>query len=80
MFKTTTKEVSQLIKSDRVSLYKFNTDWAGELVGDFDATSTKYLDESKLGINTIRNDTSLQETQEGRYRNNETYAIDDIYI
>ena len=79
MFTTTTKEVSQLIKSDRVSLYKFNTDWVGEFVGDFDATSTKYLDKSKLGINTIWNDTYLQGTQGGRYRNNETYSVDDIY-
>jgi light-regulated signal transduction histidine kinase (bacteriophytochrome) len=79
IFKTTTKEVCQLIKSDRVSVYKFNADWGGEFVGDFDATSTNYLNESKLGINTIWNDTYLQETKGGRYRNNETYAVDDIY-
>lgn len=79
IFKTTTKEVCQLIKSDRVSVYKFSADWGGEFVGDFDATSTNYLNDSKLGINTIWNDTYLQETQGGRYRNNETYAVDDIY-
>ncbi|WP_413172908.1 GAF domain-containing protein [Anabaena azotica] len=79
IFKTTTKEVCRLIKSDRVSVYKFSADWGGEFVGDFDATSTNYLNDSKLGINTIWNDTYLQETQGGRYRNNETYAVDDIY-
>ena len=79
MFKTTTKEVSQLIKYDPLSLYKFNTDWSGELVGDFNGTSTKYLYESKLRINTVCNNTYLRETEEGRYRNNKTYAVDDIY-
>jgi GAF domain-containing protein len=77
--KKTTKEVSRLIKSDRVSVYKFNTDWGGEFVGHFVATSSNYLDESKLGINTMWNDTYLQETKGGRYRNNKTYAVDDIY-
>ncbi|MBK1988393.1 GAF domain-containing protein [Sphaerospermopsis aphanizomenoides BCCUSP55] len=79
IFQTTTKEVCQLIKSDRVSVYKFDADWGGEFVGDFEATSPNWLNESKLGINTIWNDTYLQDTAGGRYRNNETFAVDDIY-
>ncbi|MBD2291998.1 GAF domain-containing protein [Anabaena sphaerica FACHB-251] len=79
IFKTTTKEVCQLIKSDRVSVYKFSADWGGEFVGDFEATSPNWFNESKLGINTIWNDTYLQDTQGGRYRHNETFAVDDIY-
>ncbi|TAF10947.1 MAG: GAF domain-containing protein [Nostocales cyanobacterium] len=79
IFKTTTKEVCQLIKADRVSVYKFSDDWGGEFVGDFEAASPNWFNESKLGINTIWNDTYLQETEGGRYRNNETFAVDDIY-
>lgn len=79
IFKTTSKEVCKLIKADRVSVYKFTEDWGGEFVGDFEATSPNWFNETKLGINTIWNDTYLQDTQGGRYRNNETFAVDDIH-
>ncbi|WP_089129412.1 GAF domain-containing protein [Tolypothrix sp. NIES-4075] len=80
IFQTTTKEVCQLLKVDRVSVYRFDSDWGGEFVGDFEAASPNWLnDEYKLGINTVWNDTYLQDTQGGRYRNNETFAVDDIY-
>jgi GAF domain-containing protein len=79
IFQTTTKEVCQLVKADRVSVYRFNSNWGGEFVGDFEAASPYWSNESKLGINTIWNDTYLQNTKGGRYRNNETFAVDDIY-
>ncbi|MFN6569314.1 GAF domain-containing protein [Dendronalium sp. ChiSLP03b] len=79
IFQTTTKEVCQLLKSDRVSVYRFNSDWGGEFVGDFEAASPYWLNKSQLGINTVWNDTYLQDTEGGRYRYNETFAVDDIY-
>ncbi|MBN3871115.1 GAF domain-containing protein [Nostoc sp. JL33] len=79
IFKTTTKEVCQLIKADRVSVYRFDSSWGGQFVGDFEAASPYWSNQSELGINTIWNDTYLQDTQGGRYRNNETFAVDDIY-
>ncbi|MBD2607612.1 GAF domain-containing protein [Scytonema hofmannii FACHB-248] len=80
IFQTTTKEVCQLLKADRVSVYRFDCDWGGEFVGDFEAASSNWLnDEYKLGINTVWNDTYLQDTEAGRYRNNETFAVNDIY-
>ncbi|MEH2468551.1 GAF domain-containing protein [Nostoc sp.] len=79
IFQTTTKEVCQLIKADRVSVYRFDSNWGGEFVGDFEAANPYWLNESELSINTVWNDTYLQDTQGGRYRNNETFAVDDIY-
>ncbi|WP_375500214.1 GAF domain-containing protein [uncultured Nostoc sp.] len=79
IFQTTTKEVCQLIKADRVSVYRFDSNWGGEFVGDFEAASPYWSNESELGVNTVWNDTYLQDTQGGRYRNNETFAVDDIY-
>ncbi len=79
IFQTTTKEVCQLIKADRVSVYRFDANWGGEFVGDFEAASPYWSNESELGINTIWNDTYLQDTEGGRYRNNETFAVYDIY-
>ncbi|QIR39747.1 GAF domain-containing protein [Tolypothrix sp. PCC 7910] len=79
IFQITTKEVCQLIKADRVSIYRFDADWGGEFVGDFEVYSPHWSNTSKLGVNTIWNDTYLQDTQGGRYRFNETFAVDNIY-
>ncbi|MBD2455866.1 GAF domain-containing protein [Nostoc sp. FACHB-87] len=79
IFQITTKEVCQLVKGDRVSVYRFTADWGGEFVGDFEATSPHWTNESKIGVNTVWNDTYLQKTAGGRYRHNETFAVDDIY-
>ncbi|BAZ08684.1 multi-sensor signal transduction histidine kinase [Calothrix sp. NIES-4071] len=79
IFQTTTKEVCQLTSSDRVSVYRFDADWGGEFVGDFEATSPEWSNLPKFGVGTIWNDTYLQQTQGGRYRENETFAVDNIY-
>ncbi|MBD2446316.1 GAF domain-containing protein [Nostoc sp. FACHB-152] len=79
IFQITTKEVCQLVKADRVSVYRFTQDWGGEFVGDFEAASPNWTNEAKIRINTIWNDTYLQDTEGGRYRHNETFAVDDIY-
>ena len=79
IFKTTSQEVCQLLQTDRVSVYRFNSDWGGEFVGDFEAANPEWSHLSKLGVNTVWNDTYLQETQGGRYRHNQTFAVDDIY-
>ncbi|AFY32026.1 GAF domain-containing protein [Calothrix sp. PCC 7507] len=79
IFQITTQEVCQLIKADRVSIYRFDADWGGEFVGDFEVASPYWSNASKLKVNTVWNDTYLQDTQGGRYRHNETFAVDDIY-
>ncbi len=79
IFQITTKEVCQLIKADRVSIYRFDANWGGQFVGDFEVKSPQWSNASKLGVNTIWNDTYLQDTQGGRYRYDETFAVDNIY-
>ncbi|BAY18170.1 multi-sensor signal transduction histidine kinase [Anabaenopsis circularis NIES-21] len=79
IFQITTQEVCQLVKADRVSVYRFTEDWGGEFVGDFEAASPHWTNEAKIRVNTIWNDTYLQNTEGGRYRHNETFAVDDIY-
>ena len=77
ILRTTTQEVRQLLKADRVAIYRFNEDWGGEFVAESVAAGWVKL----VGPNTktVWEDTHLQETQGGRYRNNETFAVDDIY-
>lgn len=79
IFPTTTKEVCQLLKVDRVAVYRFNADWGGEFVNDFEFTNPEEGSFIQPGIETVWNDIHLQETQGGRYRNGETFAVNDVY-
>ncbi len=77
IFKTATQEVRQLLKVDRVALFRFNDDWSGNFVAESVTTGWTRLVGSD--IKTCWEDTHLQETQGGRYRNNETFVVNDIY-
>ncbi len=74
---TTTQETRQLLKADRVAVYQFNPDWSGEFVAE--SVSGRWVRLVGDGIEKVWEDTHLQETQGGRYRRNETLAVDDIY-
>ncbi|MEH1940974.1 MAG: GAF domain-containing protein [Nostoc sp.] len=77
IFKTTTQEVRQLLRCDRVGVYRFNPDWSGEFV----AESAGHLWVKLVGpdIKTVWEDTHLQETQGGRYAQGENFVVNDIY-
>jgi len=77
IFKTATQEVRQLLKADRVAVYRFNPDWSGEFIAESVGSGWVKLVES--GIKTVWDDTHLQESQGGRYRNHENTVVDDIY-
>ncbi|NJL61093.1 MAG: GAF domain-containing protein [Methylacidiphilales bacterium] len=77
IFKNTTKEVRQLIGCDRVSVYRFNSDWSGEYIGESVAPGWTPL--VGKDIKTVWEDTHLQETQGGRYAKGESFAVNDIY-
>ncbi|QMS90506.1 GAF domain-containing protein [Nostoc edaphicum CCNP1411] len=77
IFKTTTQEVRQLLRCDRVAVYRFNSNWSGEFV----AESAGHLWVKLVGpdIKTVWEDTHLQETQGGRYVQGESFVVNDIY-
>jgi methyl-accepting chemotaxis protein PixJ len=77
VFNTTTQEVRQQLKCDRVTVFQFKPDWSGKFVSESVAPNWVPLVgvDSEIAIA----DTYLQDTQGGRYRNNETLAVDDIY-
>jgi PAS domain S-box-containing protein len=77
IFQTTTKEVCQLIEAERVAVYRFTPNWDGHFVAEFVTPGWVKLVEPE--VTKLWVDTNLQETQGGRYRNNETFAVDDIY-
>jgi GAF domain-containing protein len=75
IFNTASEEVRQLLQADRVAIYQFHPDWTGTFVAESIANGWTPL----INIQPIIADTHLQETQGGRYKENQTFAVDDIY-
>ncbi|WP_414578142.1 GAF domain-containing protein [Anabaena sp. CCY 9402-a] len=79
ILKTTCQEVCKLLRVERVGVYRFNEDWSGEFVSHFGMVEAQWDSINPFGKNLVWEDTHLQETKGGRYRNNETFAVNDIY-
>ncbi|MEI1375492.1 GAF domain-containing protein [Nostoc sp. UHCC 0926] len=77
IFKTTTQEVRQLLRCDRVAVYRFNPDWTGEFVAE--SAGHTWVKLVGPDIKTVWEDTHLQETQGGRYVQGENFVVNDIY-
>ncbi|MCU0551144.1 MAG: GAF domain-containing protein [Leptolyngbya sp. Prado105] len=79
IFRTTTRELCQVIHAERVAVYRFTEDWGGEFVNDFEFASQEWDGFGKFDRGFVWNDSYLQETKGGRYRFKESLVIDDIY-
>ena len=74
---TAVAEVRQILQTDRAAIYRFYPDWIGDFVVESVGEAWVKLVES--GVGKIWADTYLQETQGGRFRNKESFVINDIY-
>ncbi|CAN1212764.1 hypothetical protein TUMEXPCC7403_21335 [Tumidithrix helvetica PCC 7403] len=74
---TVLTETRRTIYVDRVAIYRFDADWSGRFVAE--SVGEGWMPLVGPNIQTVWEDTYLQETQGGRYRNNETFAVNDIY-
>jgi methyl-accepting chemotaxis protein PixJ len=77
IFKTATQEVRQALKCDRVAVYRFNPDWSGTFIAE--SVGTGWVRLVGPDVQTVWEDTHLQETQGGRYAKGETFVVNDIY-
>ncbi|MHC5676446.1 GAF domain-containing protein [Nostoc sp.] len=77
IFKISTQEVRQLLRCDRVAVYRFNPDWSGEFVSE--SVAQGWVKVVRPDIKTVWEDTHLQETQGGRYAQGENFVVNDIY-
>ncbi|MDZ8236903.1 MAG: GAF domain-containing protein [Nostoc sp. ChiQUE01a] len=77
IFKIATQEVRQLLRCDRVAVYRFNTNWSGEFVAE--SVGHNWVKLVGPDIKTVWEDTHLQETQGGRYAQGENFIVNDIY-
>jgi len=70
-------EVRQLLSLDRVAIYRFNPNWSGNFVVESVAAGWVRLADPQ--VRKVWEDTYLQETQGGRFQNQETLTVADIY-
>ena len=66
-----------MLKCDRVAVYQFNSDWSGVFIAE--SVAGNWVKLVGPGINTVWEDTHLQETQGGRYAKGENFVVNDIY-
>ncbi len=71
-----TRDVRQVLETDRVGVYQFEADWSGEfIVEDVGYDWIPLVDTELARVK----DTYLQENQGGRYKQNQSLAVSDIY-
>jgi light-regulated signal transduction histidine kinase (bacteriophytochrome) len=73
----TAQGMRTILQADRVAVYRFNPDWSGDFVTE--AVTPAWVKLVGPDIQPRWADTYLQETQGGRYRNLESFAVDNIY-
>ncbi len=78
IFQSATQGACHLLGADRVAVYRFNADWGGQFVSNFEAANPAWKENQQLGTSTVWNDTYLQDTQGGRYRNHEVLVVHDV--
>ncbi len=77
IFSTVLRETRKTLEADRVTIYQFNADWSGQFIAESvgEGWSALVGDDGQF----VWTDSYLQDTQGGRYKNNETFTVPDIY-
>ncbi len=76
--RTATQEVRQLLEIDRVAIYRFHEDWGGSFIPAYDAIAPGW-EQIILATAQTWNDSYLQTSQGGRYRDRQVSVVGDIY-
>lgn len=77
IFKIATQEMRQVLKCDRVAVFKFHPDFSGEFVAE--SVSQGWVRLVDTAHKELVEDTFLQETKGARFAQGETIAVNDIY-
>ena len=75
VFQVATQDGRKLLETDRLAIYQFDPDWSGRFIAESAAPGWVDLIET---VHIVQ-DTFLQRTQGGRYKDGECFAVDDIY-
>ena len=75
IYKIATQQTRLMFSCSRVALYQFNPDWSGKFVAESAISGWSRL----LDIMPVIEDTYLQDTQGGRYKDQQSTVVNDIY-
>jgi methyl-accepting chemotaxis protein PixJ len=75
VFQVATQDGRKLLEVDRLAIYQFDADWGGRFIAE--SATPGWVD--LIETVHIVQDTFLQRTQGGRYKDGECFAVDDIY-
>uniref|UniRef100_UPI00286D7C99 GAF domain-containing protein n=1 Tax=Chamaesiphon sp. VAR_69_metabat_338 TaxID=2964704 RepID=UPI00286D7C99 len=75
VFQVATQDGRKLLDADRLAIYQFDADWGGRFIAE--SATPGWVD--LIETVHIVQDTFLQRTQGGRYKDGECFAVDDIY-
>ena len=78
IFRITTRELNQILESDRASVYRFDASWGEEFIADYNCVTPEWQDGGTLEIDTVWNNTHLLETKGSRYRQGEVLVVNDV--
>ncbi|MGD1938448.1 MAG: diguanylate cyclase domain-containing protein [Cyanophyceae cyanobacterium] len=79
IFCTATKETCRLLGIERVTVYRFNSEWGGEFVDGFEFIEAGWEELSVWRTGSSWSDTYLKETQGECFRQNRALYVSDIY-
>ncbi|MDJ0677088.1 MAG: GAF domain-containing protein [Calothrix sp. MO_167.B42] len=75
VFQIATQEIREIIKADRVAIFRFHEDWSGNFIAESYGEDCTPL----VGVQPVVNDTYIQKHQGGRYADNQTFTVNNIY-
>jgi methyl-accepting chemotaxis protein PixJ len=75
ILKIATQELRNMLAVDRVAVYKFSPDWSGRFVAESAASGWSRV----IDVIPVIEDSHLQDTKGGRYKENGSIVVNDIY-
>ncbi len=77
IFRTVTGELRATLACSRVSVYRFNPDYSGQFIAE--SVAPGWVSLVSNDVQTVWEDPYLQATRGGRYQQQETFTVNDIY-
>ena len=78
MCPTSCQDICRQLKIERVAIYRFNSDWSGSFINQLGFAEKPWDTLEAFGQDLVWDDSHLKETQGGRYRKNEPFAVADV--
>ncbi|MGF1489085.1 MAG: GAF domain-containing protein, partial [Prochloraceae cyanobacterium] len=75
VFRISTQDVRNMLAVDRVALYQFDENWGGKFVAESASSGWNRV----IDVVPVIDDSHLQDTQGGRYKDNDYIVVEDIY-